>query len=85
LEADHHIVEWFCDSDEAHSAIRTLDYACCATFICNCPMATDCHFLCVRDRQNPETPIIIPTARDKVLSDRIDGLNRGQTMRDRNL
>ena len=32
LEADHHIVEWFTTLDEAHSAIRALEYDAISTF-----------------------------------------------------
>ncbi|MGJ8627880.1 MAG: response regulator [Sulfitobacter sp.] len=75
LEADQHIVEWFTTLDEAHSAIRALEYDVVLLDL-HLPDGDGLSFLSkVRDQQ-VRTPIIILTARDKV-SDRIDGLNRG--------
>lgn len=75
LEADHNIVEWFTTLDEAHSAIRALEYDVVLLDLA-LPDGDGLSFLSkVRD-QHIRTPIIILTARDKV-SDRIDGLNRG--------
>ena len=39
LEADRHIVEWFCTLDEADAALRTLSYD-VVLWTCSCLMAT---------------------------------------------
>ncbi|MEH6673914.1 response regulator transcription factor [Sulfitobacter sp.] len=75
LEADRHIVEWFCTLDEADAALHTLEYDVVLLDL-HLPDGDGLEFLSKLRARALRTPILILTARDKV-SDRIDGLNRG--------